>query len=60
MMPYYNISELPKTKTGRYSQWQKEAFLKAYNTAYEEYGHNRRRAFVAARLTAEGAGRKLW
>lgn len=59
-MPYYNISELPKRKTGRYSQCQKEAFLKAYNIAYEEFGHNRRRAFVAARLTAEGGGRKLW
>jgi cation transport regulator ChaB len=59
-MPYYNISELPRTKTARYSQSQKEAYLKAYNVAYEEHGHDRRRAFAAARLMAEGAGRKVW
>jgi len=59
-MPYYNISELPKAKTARYNQSQKEAFLKAYNIAFEEHGHDRRRAFVAARLTAEGGGRKVW
>jgi cation transport regulator len=37
-MPYKDISELPKAQVDQYDRHQKEAFLKAFNKAYEEYG----------------------
>ena len=43
-MPYRSIAHLPKATTDQYSEHQKEAFLKAFNNAYEEYGGDERRA----------------
>ena len=40
-MPYKSIADLPKAQTDQYSAHQKEAFLKAFNNAYEEYQHER-------------------
>ena len=57
-MPYHHISDLPKAQTDQYSQHQKEAFLKAFNNAYQEYGHDEGRAFAVAHHAAKQAGGK--
>jgi len=57
-MPYHTISDLPKAQTDQYDQHQKEAFLKAFNKAYEEYGHDESRAFAVAHHAAKQAGHK--
>lgn len=57
-MPYENISELPKAQTDQYNQHQKEAFLKAFNKAYEEYGRDESRAFAVAHHAAKQAARE--
>ena len=57
-MPYRSISDLPKTQTDQYNPHQKEAFLKAFNSAYEEYGHDESRAFAVAHHAAKQAGEK--
>jgi cation transport regulator len=58
IMPYHDVSDLPKAQTDQYSQHQKEAFLKAFNSAYEEYGHDESRAFAVAHHAAKQAGGK--
>jgi cation transport regulator len=57
-MPYRDISELPKAQTDQYDQHQKDAFLKAFNKAYEEYNHDESRAFAVAHTAAKQAGKK--
>jgi cation transport regulator len=57
-MPYRDISDLPKAQTDQYSQHQKEAFLKAFNSAYQEYGQDESRAFAVAHHAAKQAGAK--
>ena len=57
-MPYHYISDLPKAQTDQYTPHQKEIFLKAFNNAYEEYGHDERRAFAVAHHAAKQAGEK--
>jgi cation transport regulator len=55
---YKDISDLPKAQTDQYDRRQKEAFLKAFNNAYEEYGHDESRAFAVAHHAAKQAGNK--
>ena len=57
-MPYKTIDELPKAQVDRYTTHQKEAFLKAFNNAYKEYGHEEGRAFAVAHHAAKLAGEK--
>jgi cation transport regulator len=57
-MPYRDISELPKAQTDQYDQHQKDAFLKAFNKAYEEYNHDESRAFAVAHHAAKQARKK--
>ena len=57
-MPYKHISDLPKAQTDQYDEHQKEAFLKAFNNAYEQYGHDESRAFAVAHHAAQQAGKK--
>jgi cation transport regulator len=57
-MPYNSISDLPKAQTDQYSEHQKEAFLKAFNSAYKEYGGDESRAFAVAHTAAKRAGAK--
>ncbi len=57
-MPYRTVSDLPKAQTDQYSAHQKEAFLKAFNNAYEEYDHDESRAFAVAHHAAKQAGDK--
>jgi len=57
-MPYHTIADLPKAQTDQYSPHQKEAFLKAFNNAYGEYGHDESRAFAVAHHAAKQAGDK--
>jgi cation transport regulator len=57
-MPYHYLSDLPKAQTDQYTIHQKEAFLKAFNNAYEEYGHDESRAFAVAHHAAKQAGEK--
>ncbi len=54
-MPYREIADLPQAQTDQYSPHQKEAFLKAFNKAYEEYGHDEHRAFAVAHHAAKQA-----
>ena len=57
-MPYNSVADLPKTQTDQYNAHQKEAFLKAFNSAYEQYGHDESRAFAVAHHAAQQAGKK--
>src|SRR5499427_717470 len=58
-MPYHSIADLPKAQTDQYSEHQKEAFLKAFNNAFEEYGGDEHRAFAVAHAAAKRAGEKM-
>jgi cation transport regulator len=55
-MPYRKISDLPEKQVDQYNEHQKEAFLKAFNNAYEEYDHDEGRAFAVAHAAAKRAG----
>lgn len=57
-MPYRRIEDLPEAQTDQYTPHQKEAFLKAFNSAYEEYGHDESRAFAVAHHAAKQAGER--
>lgn len=57
-MPYKDISDLPQAQTDQYDDHQKEAFLKAFNNAYEQYGRDESRAFAVAHHAAQQAGKK--
>ena len=54
-MPYAKISDLPKEQVDQYSHHQKEAFMAAFNSAYEEHGHDESRAFAVAHSAAKRA-----
>jgi cation transport regulator len=57
-MPYHSIADLPKAQTDQYTEHQKEAFLKAFNNAYDEYGGDEHRAFAVAHAAAKRASEK--
>jgi cation transport regulator len=57
-MPYNTIDDLPQAQTDQYNAHQKEAFLKAFNNAYREYGGDEHRAFAVAHAAAKRAGEK--
>jgi len=57
-MPYQNVSDLPKAQTDQYNAHQKAAFLKAFNSAYDEYRGDESRAFAVAHSAAKRAGEK--
>jgi cation transport regulator len=57
-MPYNSVADLPKVQTDQYNPHQKEAFLKAFNSAYNEYGGDESRAFAVAHSAAKRAGEK--
>ena len=46
-MPYDSISDLPREQTDQYSRHQKHAFLKAFNSALDQY-QDESRAFAVA------------
>ena len=56
-MPYRAIEDLPKAQVDQYSEHQKEAFLKAFNNALDEYGGDEHRAFAIAHHAAKQAGK---
>lgn len=57
-MPYQHIDELPKAQTDQYNRHQREAFRKAFNSAYDQYAGDEGRAFAVAHTAAKKAGRK--
>ena len=57
-MPYKSVSDLPKAQTDQYNAHQKEAFLKAFNNAFEQYDHDEGRAFAVAHHAAKQAGER--
>jgi len=57
-MPYKSISDLPKAQVKKYTKHQKEAFLAAFNNAYEEYDSDESRAFAVAHHAAQQASKK--
>ena len=56
-MPYKTVGELPKKQVDQYDSHQKHAFLKAFNSAYKEYGHDESRAFAVAHHAAKQAAK---
>ena len=56
---YRTIQELPSEHTDQYDGHQKEAFLKAFNGAYQKYHHHEARAFEVAHLAALKARERL-
>jgi cation transport regulator len=56
-MPYQTISDLPEEQVDQYSTHQKHAFLKAFNSALEQYG-DESRAFAVAHSAAQQAPRE--
>lgn len=56
-MPYRSVADLPQAQTDQYNPHQKEAFLKAFNNAYEEYHGDEGRAFAVAHSAAKKRGR---
>jgi cation transport regulator len=48
--------DLPKAQTDQYNHHQKEAFLKAFNSAYKEYGGDEHRAFAVAHAAGQARG----
>lgn len=57
-MPYKSVKDLPQAQTDQYNAHQKKAFLKAFNSAYEQYGGDEGRAFAVAHAAAKKAGDK--
>lgn len=57
-MPYRSIDDLPQAQVDQYNEHQKEAFLKAFNNAYEQYQHDESRAFAVAHSAAKKAGER--
>ncbi|MGE5094133.1 MAG: hypothetical protein ACM3SO_03285 [Betaproteobacteria bacterium] len=57
-MPYRTIEDLPKAQVDQYNEHQKEAFLKAFNNAFKEYGGDEHRAFAVAHHAAKQAGER--
>ena len=57
-MAYKKISDLPQAQVDQYDRHQKKAFLEAFNSAYEQYGHDEQKAFAVAHTAAKQAGRK--
>ena len=53
---YRTIQDLPREHTDQYDGHQKEAFLKAFNGAYQKYHHHDVRALVVAHMAAIKAG----
>lgn len=57
-LPYQSVAELPPSQVDQYDEHQKEAFLKAFNHALEEYGGDEHRAFAVAHTAAKKVGEK--
>jgi cation transport regulator len=57
-MPYRTVNDLPKAQTDQYNANQKEAFLTAFNNAYEESKNDESRAFAVAHSAAKKAGER--
>ncbi len=58
-MPYRTIEDLPEAQTDQYNRHQKEAFLKAFNNAYEQYGGDESQPspWLTQRRSAQGKTR---
>ena len=57
-MPYRTVEDLPKNQVDQYNAHQKDAFLKAFNNAFEEYKGDEHRAFAVAHSAAKKAGER--
>ncbi|MCP2013511.1 cation transport regulator [Deinococcus sp. HSC-46F16] len=57
-MPYRSMDELPEAQVDQYTEYQKEAFLEAFNNALDEYGGDEDRALAVAHSAAKKAGGK--
>ncbi len=47
-MPYTNVKELPDSVRDNLPEHAQEIFKEAFNSAWDEYGHNEQRAFAVA------------
>jgi len=57
-MPYKTVSDLPEAQVKKYTAHQKKAFLEAFNSAYDQYGHDEEKAFAVAHHAAQQASKK--
>jgi cation transport regulator len=56
-MPYDTIADLPEEQVDQYSTHQRHAFLKAFNSALQEY-KDESRAFAVAHSAAQRTPRE--
>ncbi len=56
MPPYRTLAELPAAQVDQYDHHGRRAFLEAFNSAWEQYGHDEHRAFAVAHAAAKRAG----
>jgi len=54
-MPYERVEDLPQSQVDQYTPHQREAFLKAFNNALQEYGGDEHKAFAVAHSAAKKA-----
>ena len=52
-MPYERVADLPDEQVDQYTMHQRQAFLEAFNHAYEEYDGDESRAFATAHAAAQ-------
>lgn len=57
-MPYRTVKDLPEAQVDQYNDHQKEAFLKAFNNAFDQYDGDESRAFAVAHSAAKKAGER--
>jgi cation transport regulator len=57
-MPYRSVEDLPKAQTDQYNAHQKDAFLKAFNSAWKDHAGDEGRSFAIAHAAAKRAGEK--
>lgn len=53
-MHYQTVEDLPPAEVEHYNDEQREAFLRSYNSAIEEFGGDERRAVEIAHAAARG------
>ncbi len=57
-MPHYKISDSAKEEVSRHSPEARRAFVKAFDLAYKQYGHDENKAFAVAHEAAKRTDEK--
>ncbi len=54
--PYRTVDDLPAAQVDQYDAHERRAFLEAFDSAWEQYGHDDHGALGVAQGGAKGAG----